>query len=607
MRIGKKTMENCIPLDYQTYTNDSYPDTISFGIHLPGGKVGFKDSWLSDATSASTVIVSLKLQGQSVGSIEPQKLDSVAVGQQVYVEYSGACYSGEIEEVASGVEFEVNLNKISGEVVVQEPEEEEPVDEEPVDEVVDTPSEDETAVIDDNLDSSEGGQQATDVEFCTDKLLWYHREVKLQDKTPEQSSYDGQIEYIYTDETDDAEVGIDIRSKRQLKFVMWYNKAEYNTFKNEDSLPIERINRYVVFEKHLSDLLASNLNERTVFNLTKNNYGDDNILMQMDAETASLFGVDMGCYIIDFNADLDDYETSEFIDNAIAVDNSVNLAVIKTYNIPTPTPTLTPTPTPTATPTPTLTPTPTPTDTIGTYTEVPLVQSENGLRFFMGWYGVCGFNCRPYDLTATGVRSKIFRVFQINEQNDNYSIFNTSFDQRHDNFYQDFTELECGHPYLIVLEKGTGTLVIPGFVEAKKMSEDAGRVTLKCFVDHDEEVDEEQPIQECCDGLDTSTTTIVDEELGGYNIVLKNGVDGKGTIAGKLCWSELTGTSQLPTEYNCPFEVADGSKGAMLISMRYPLPSEGMLMRFESEDGACYETTITSAGGEANIFIKMSD
>ena len=105
-------------------------------------------------------------------------------------------------------------------------------------------------------------------------------------------------------------------------------------------MPIARLNHYVIFEKHL-DLEPSNLNV-DILEL-QSNYGDDEILMQMD-ETASLFGSDMGCYKIDFGASMDDPNSSAFA-NTLDLDNSVNLSVIKPYNVPSPTPTLTPTPT----------------------------------------------------------------------------------------------------------------------------------------------------------------------------------------------------------------------------------------------------------------------
>ena len=62
---------------------------------------------------------------------------------------------------------------------------------------------------------------------------------------------------------------------------------------------------------------------------------------------------------------MDDYNSSAFA-NTLDLDNSVNLSVIKPYNVPSPTPTLTPTPTVTPTPTPTITPTPTATQLVHT-------------------------------------------------------------------------------------------------------------------------------------------------------------------------------------------------------------------------------------------------
>tara|TARA_Y100001934_G_C11592427_1_gene423910 strand:- start:68 stop:430 length:363 start_codon:yes stop_codon:yes gene_type:complete len=97
----------------------------------------------------------------------------------------------------------------------------------------------------------------------------------------------------------------------------------------------------------------------------------------------------------------------------------------------------------------------------------------------MGWYGICGFDCQPFDLRWSEHREKIFRVIQINRLHDNYSVFNSSYDPAADAF-QDFTELECQRPYLIILKQGTGQLVIPGFIEASALSENVGLLTRWC-------------------------------------------------------------------------------------------------------------------------------
>jgi len=98
----------------------------------------------------------------------------------------------------------------------------------------------------------------------------------------------------------------------------------------------------------------------------------------------------------------------------------------------------------------------------------------------MGWYGICGYDCKPYSLVDDPqIRNKIFRVLQINKLNDNYSIFNAEYEPAIDAF-QDFLDLECQRPYLIVLRPGTDSIHIPGFVEASAISENAGLLTLWC-------------------------------------------------------------------------------------------------------------------------------
>ena len=113
------------------------------------------------------------------------------------------------------------------------------------------------------MDSGQGGTQITDVEFCNDVLLSYHAKVDLNEITPEEENTGDQTDFIYSDLKGD-EPGIEIRSSRKLKSVFWYNKNEYDSFKPEQSLPIARLNHYVIFEKHLKDLEPSNLNVRTV-------------------------------------------------------------------------------------------------------------------------------------------------------------------------------------------------------------------------------------------------------------------------------------------------------------------------------------------------------
>ena len=113
-------------------------------------------------------------------------------------------------------------------------------------------------------------------------------------------------------------------------------------------------------------------------------------------------------------------------------------------------------------------------------TTTEIKQSSDSLSFYMGWYGVCDECTATYDLTIEGHREKIFRVFQINERNENYSVFLPSYTPEQD-FMQDFTHLECGRAYLIVLKRGNETLDdLTNFVATNKLSTSAGALVDDC-------------------------------------------------------------------------------------------------------------------------------
>jgi hypothetical protein len=113
-------------------------------------------------------------------------------------------------------------------------------------------------------------------------------------------------------------------------------------------------------------------------------------------------------------------------------------------------------------------------------TTTEIKQSSDSLSFYMGWYGVCDECTETYDLTIEGHREKIFRVFQINERNENYSVFLPSYTPEQD-FMQDFTHLECGRAYLIVLKRGNETLDdLTNFVATNKLSTSAGTLVDDC-------------------------------------------------------------------------------------------------------------------------------
>jgi len=109
-----------------------------------------------------------------------------------------------------------------------------------------------------------------------------------------------------------------------------------------------------------------------------------------------------------------------------------------------------------------------------------LKQKESALSFYFGWYGLCDSCTEKYDLTLPERRSKIFRVFQINERNENYSAFLSSYTPEQD-FMQDFTELECGRAYLIVLKSGFDELTdLTNFVSTNRTSPNSGVIVDEC-------------------------------------------------------------------------------------------------------------------------------
>ena len=311
----------------------------------------------------------------------------------------------------------------------------------------------------------------TDIKNCIDKKPQYHSLFNLQENTMD----DG--EFVCTDEVN-GQISFSVRSSMPLTFQLYYNKLQPGAFSSSEDVPLSRIGSLVFFEKDVADLSPSNFADRKVCSFSKYIYGDDEMLVQIDSATASKFEVKEGCYTTDFGKS-DDVIVSSWATDTL-LDGDLTITVLKEYNLPTPTPSPTPTPTPSGTPTPTPTQTPTPTPTAQTYKIFPLQQKPESLTYYMGWYGICGYDCKPYSLVDDPqIRNKIFRVLQINKLNDNYSIFNAEYEPAIDAF-QDFLDLECQRPYLIVLRPGTDSIHIPGFVEASAISENAGLLTLWC-------------------------------------------------------------------------------------------------------------------------------
>ena len=116
--------------------------------------------------------------------------------------------------------------------------------------------------------------------------------------------------------------------------------------------------------------------------------------------------------------------------------------------------------------------------------QLQLVQNRKALTYYLGWYGLCGQPCDEFDLSPVHVRSKLFRVFQINKFNDNYTIFEPTYTSKQDALgLQGFTKLECGKMYLIVMEMGDAVLELESFFYTKLDSEDSGRIIGQCVTE----------------------------------------------------------------------------------------------------------------------------
>ena len=101
-----------------------------------------------------------------------------------------------------------------------------------------------------------------------------------------------------------------------------------------------------------------------------------------------------------------------------------------------------------------------------------LNQDSTLSTYYLGWYGNCTENCSDQVISnITGVE-KISRIYQF--AGDNIFLMNWT------GLANNFTNLECGLPYLIVLKSGTGSVTIPNFIVTNIDSVDLGRITDSC-------------------------------------------------------------------------------------------------------------------------------
>ena len=130
----------------------------------------------------------------------------------------------------------------------------------------------------------------------------------------------------------------------------------------------------------------------------------------------------------------------------------------------------------------------------------------------------------------------------------------------------------------------------------------------------EEPINEEEVVEEpvnCCEDYDTSTWVTTDVDLGGGIINDKNGIGGKVTQTGKLCWNKVLYTdASLPTPYECPFESDDENdlwkNGGLVIDLKFNLTKDLELV-FVASSGECYRGVISSTEPGPHIFTKISD
>ena len=111
-----------------------------------------------------------------------------------------------------------------------------------------------------------------------------------------------------------------------------------------------------------------------------------------------------------------------------------------------------------------------------------LSQNPTAESYYMGWYGACSEDCSNISLTIPFIREKIFKVYQIRDDNASYRRFDGTLPTQFDNIAQHFTQLECGRCYIVVLKPGTGSIDVPQFIQTKIDTVDAGRIVEDCQV-----------------------------------------------------------------------------------------------------------------------------
>ena len=96
-----------------------------------------------------------------------------------------------------------------------------------------------------------------------------------------------------------------------------------------------------------------------------------------------------------------------------------------------------------------------------------------------------------------------------------------------------------------------------------------------------------------CGASFSKSSNFVDGALVDLNSVSGNAGEDSTRWEGTLHWNTFSGTS-LPQSYLIPFEVSDFSKGGLSITISAPITDANRVMRYEHENGTCYEFSLES-------------
>ena len=106
-----------------------------------------------------------------------------------------------------------------------------------------------------------------------------------------------------------------------------------------------------------------------------------------------------------------------------------------------------------------------------------IYQNPDVYTTFLGWYGLCDQGgCESFDLLTRDPLNVIYAIYQFSADGTGTEVFLAS----SPTFLQSFTKLTCGKAYWIVLDPGTGSIAIPGFVVSNESENEFGYIVSSC-------------------------------------------------------------------------------------------------------------------------------